>query len=385
MKYFRWWTIFLAMAVIIGMLASPPGHAALTDMKFSKYQVADSQWNVQACLYTTTCQIYSKNPGTMYKIPWYNGQWAWQTGQYVKFALTGNTTNPYEGKVYNSNGTLAGTIGTGHIVNMGPDYFFFVGNDNNTGQLFSGTTGMSSTAGVTWTGTLNPTVAQADAISATYSTEPLSSGQTAAPAAPSLCCGGSAAAFNANTTNVAKVQAFVNRTTADSKVSIEQIGNFNTTTVEQTGTKNNYINYYVNGSGNNVSVTQKGNNNSQTNYVDLNITGNSNTVDVKQRTSSETTAFTKGAFVTIANNNNSVTIDQQNSGGHYAEVNLTGGNKTVNINQSGAASHMASVNLSGQSTSLSLTQSGSTQQFYSITHNCATAGGCAAITVTQGQ
>jgi len=154
--------------------------AALTDIKFGQSQIADSQWNVSACLNTTTCQIYSKNPGTMYKIPWTTGQWSWQTGQYVQFSLTGNSSYAYEGKVYNSNGTLAGTIGTGKIVNMGPDYFFFVGSDNNTGQLFSGSSGMNNTAGVSWTGTLNPTIAQADSYAnATYSTAPLSAGQTA--------------------------------------------------------------------------------------------------------------------------------------------------------------------------------------------------------------
>jgi len=154
--------------------------AALTDIKFGQSQIADSQWNVSACLNTTTCQIYSKNPGTMYKIPWTTGQWSWQTGQYVQFSLTGNSSYAYEGKVYNSNGTLAGTIGTGKIVNMGPDYFFFVGSDNDTGQLFSGSSGMNNTAGVSWTGTLNPTIQQANTYAnATYSTAPLSAGQTA--------------------------------------------------------------------------------------------------------------------------------------------------------------------------------------------------------------
>jgi hypothetical protein len=154
--------------------------ADLTDIKFGRNQIADSQWNVNACLNTTTCQIYSKQPGTMYKIPWYNGQWSWQTGQYVQFSLTGNGSFPYEGKVYNSNGTLAGTIGTGKIVNMGPDYFFFVGSDNNTGQLFSGSSGMNNTAGVSWTGTLNPTIQQANTYAnSNYSTVPLSAGQTA--------------------------------------------------------------------------------------------------------------------------------------------------------------------------------------------------------------
>ncbi len=174
-KYWAW------LIVAIFLLAfSKLGHAALTDIKFGQSQIADSQWNVSACLNTTTCQIYSKQPGTMYKIPWTNGQWSWQSGQYVQFSLTGNASYPYEGKVYNSNGTLAGTIGTGKIVNMGPDYFFFVGNDNNTGQLFSGSTGMNNTSGVSWTGTLNPTIQQADTYAnASYSTVPLSAGQTA--------------------------------------------------------------------------------------------------------------------------------------------------------------------------------------------------------------
>ena len=173
-KYWAW----LFVAVFL-MMVSRCSHAALTDIKFGQSQIADSQWNVSACTQTTTCQIYSKNVGTMYKIPWTSGQWSWQPGQYVQFSLTGNATNPYEGKVYNSNGTLAGTIGTGHIVNMGADYFFFVGNDNNTGQLFSGSTGMSGSGGVSWTGTLNPTTAQADTLSNTYSTVPLTAGQTA--------------------------------------------------------------------------------------------------------------------------------------------------------------------------------------------------------------
>lgn len=154
--------------------------AALTDIKFGQSQIADSQWNVSACLYTTTCQIYSKAVGTAYKIPWTSGQLSWAAGDYVKFELTGDATNPYIAKQYNSAGTLKATMGTGHIVNMGPDYFFFVGNDNNTGQLFSGSSGMSGSGGVTWTGTLNPTTAQADTYAnASYSTVPLTAGQTA--------------------------------------------------------------------------------------------------------------------------------------------------------------------------------------------------------------
>lgn len=162
----------------------PPPAPVFTDLKFGQYQVADSQWNVGACTQTATCQIYSTNPGTTYKIPWTSGQWSWQPGQYIQFVTTGNSANPYQANVYNSNGTLAGTLGTGHILSMGTDstghsLFFFVGNDNNTGQLFSTNYGFAGNSGYTWTGTLNPSTSQVDTFASSGSTTPLSSGQTA--------------------------------------------------------------------------------------------------------------------------------------------------------------------------------------------------------------
>ena len=529
----------------------------LVDLKFGQYQIADSQWNVSACMYTATCEIYSKNPGTAYKIPWYNGQLSWAAGDYVKFVTTGDATNPWNAIQYTSNGTQKAVMGTGHIINMGTDYFFFVGNDNNTGQLFSMTQGFANTSGVTWTGTLNPTVSQVNSYATNGSTTPLAAGQTAAPAgppppvptaiytnssnvyvtraiptsnnspsnegpanafdnnpytkylnfdkqnagvtiqlnagrvvtsfklttandaverdptsyklygsndgstwtliqqgalslsdnrfsvsndipvtnstayvyyfmifpsiknnvgnsvqiaeityyydanntttstatsntiidpttaasAPALCCGGSAAAFNSNPTNTAKVQAFVNRTTADSKVNIEQIGTQNEVTVSQSGTRNNYVNYYGNGLSNDIDIVQQGNASTQVNYTDLRVVGNFNTVDLQQTS----TGGAKGIFADVGGNNNSLIIQQKDSGSHYAEITLSGGNKNVDITQQGSAGHMAKVNLSGTPTDLSLTQSGSTQNYYSITHNCTTAGGCAKITVTQGQ
>lgn len=374
------WLVAILLSLVVSALAVPPTHAAMTDVKFGRYQVADSQWNVSACLYTTTCQIYAKNPGTAYKIPWTSGQLSWATGDYIKFELSGNGNYPYTARQYTSNGTVKATLGQGKIVNMGPDYFFFVGSDNNTGQLFSGTVGMSGTAGVTWTGTLNPTIAQADSLAANYSAEPLAAGQTAAPAAPALCCGGSSASFSASATNTAKVQAFVSRTTGDSRVTVEQIGNANTTVIQQSGTRNNYVRYYSDGNNNTATVTQSGNSATQVNYVDLDVRGNNNTSTITQTS----TGGGKVSFVSVRDNNNTVKIQQSDSGSHYAEVNLSGGNKSVDITQTGSAAHMASVSLTGYSQGLTLSQTGSTQQFYSITSNCATAGGCAAITVRQG-
>jgi hypothetical protein len=198
--------------------------------------------------------------------------------------------------------------------------------------------------------------------------------------ANALCCGGSAASFSASSTNVARVSTFINRTTADSQVYIQQIGNNNTVTVTQTGTKNNYAYVLESGSGNNVTVTQSGNSSTAVNYSYNVVSGNSNTVSITQTS----TGGGKGSFVNVADNNNSVTVSQTDNGSHYAEVGLTGGNKSVSVTQNGAAGHMASVQLSGNPTSLSLQQSGATQNFYSIQFNCATAGGCSPISVRQG-
>lgn len=203
-----------------------------------------------------------------------------------------------------------------------------------------------------------------------------------APApAPSLCCGGSSNSFDINTGNAAKLNNFTNRSTQDSKVYVEQIGSYNNITVNQTGTRNNYAEYNGNGNSNTISITQSGTGSTASNYTELNVTGNQNSVTVTQ----QGTGGSKSVFAAVNDSNNTVNITQKDAGSHYAEVNLSGGNKSVTLTQEGSAAHRSSINLSGAATGIAVTQSGSTQQFYSITHNCATSGGCAAITVTQGQ
>ena len=201
------------------------------------------------------------------------------------------------------------------------------------------------------------------------------------PVAPALCCGGSSSAFTNTPANTANVAAYKARTTADTQVYIEQLGNSNTITVNQTGTKNNYAEYYSNGSGNTVNITQSSTIPTAVNYTELRITGNTNTAAITQ----QSTGGEKSAFVTIADSNNSVLLTQKDSGSHYAEVNLSGGNKNVDILQQGSGNHQAKVGLTGLPVDLSLSQTGSTQQSYSINFNCATAGGCQKISVSQGQ
>lgn len=201
------------------------------------------------------------------------------------------------------------------------------------------------------------------------------------PPGPTYCCGGSGDSFSASTANTTKVNTFSGRTVKDAKVIIEQIGSSNSINVTQSGTRENYFKYYSSGNNNTVTATQSGTSNAVTNYMDLTVNGSSNSLTLSQTG----TGGAKGIFATVTDNNNTINIQQQDSGNHYLDLSLSGGSKSVTVLQQGSAGHMALINLSGNPTSLSLTQVGATQNFYSITHSCATAGGCGTITVTQGQ
>lgn len=209
---------------------------------------------------------------------------------------------------------------------------------------------------------------------------PPNSGSSAptTPTAPTLCCGGSNQAFDPNPVQVNRVEQFNNRSSQDSQVWIEQIGNNNTITVEQTGTRNNYARSVGVGSNNTVTVTQSASNNTTSNYTEVSVTGNQNVVEVTQSGTGN-----KSAFVTANNNNNTVSVVQRDGGNHWASVSVSGGDKSVSVTQEGGGSHRADISLSGGPTGLTLTQSGNNQQHYSIEHNCS--GVCQPITVIQGQ
>lgn len=416
-------------------------HSALTDIKFGRYQIADSQWNVNACLNTTTCQIYSKQPGTAYKIPWTSGQISWAAGDYIKFELSGNASYPYLAKQYDSLGQLKATVGTGKIVNMGPDYFFFVGNDNNTGQLFSGSSGMSDTGGVSWTGTLNPTIAQADAYAnANYSTEPLGAGQTATTTPNNAGGGGGSPVYSSNITAAqqTRVNVWTAKTITDNGIYIDQVGDNNSLTIVQTGNKNlitgigqqaakiqgdqnivtinqgvtgagqneiglrlignlntinigqardntgtaiggngHYLSLDVYGSSNNITTQQSNLGGVGGHYMETTISGNSNIITNKQLDNGN-----KIMFGTVTNgSNNNVTAVQQGTGQHYLDYKLTGNSHTANINQTGSAQNKATIDLTnaGGAATLNLTQNGN--QIFSITQSCSMVGGCATTVV----
>jgi hypothetical protein len=350
---------------LIFLLLYSNAFAALTDIKFGRYQIADSQWNVSACTTTTTCQIYSKQPGTAYKIPWTSGQLVWATGDYVKFEMSGVAGYPYTARQYSSNGTVKNTLGNGKIVNMGPDYFFFVGSDNNTGQLFSGSSGMSDTAGVSWTGTLNPTTTQADTYAdATYSTEPLTAGQQAT-VTPSSGGGGSVAPSWPATSDITTTQT-TQQTAAKSRSSSITLGN------------SIYIDQKIGSSNNNVTIEQTGFYNKiaglgGTNYATLN--GNNNTVNIKQGDTVgrnliefSLTGSTNNVSIWQARSATTGLQDGNESGGHYAGVNVNGSTNTLNLKQSNdggtTSGHFAYVDVTGNNNSGTLKQTGNGEKTF---------------------
>lgn len=367
------------LALVLYVMSIAGVQAAITDIKFGQYQIADSQWNVNACLNTTTCQIYSKNPGTAYKIPWTSGKVQWSAGDYVKFELSGNASFPYLAKQYSSNGTLKATLGTGKIVNMGPDYFFFVGNDNNTGQLFSGSSGMSDTSGVTWTGTRNPTPAEADAYADNnYSTEPLAPGETAAASSPppppppepvfsSGITQQQASRRSSALTGIQGHNANVTITGDSNLVNIEQIGD------------GHYLVTTITGGNNTVTLEQSSTVLGIHHYLETNVMGNNNNVDVLQDGNAN-----KTAFVNIDGSSVTADIDQTGLGTHYLDLSVTGDNHDATVLQRGSGNHNATVHLDGaQPWTFSLDQNSATDQIYSLPHsmtdNSIVSGTCSAI------
>lgn len=362
--------------------------AGITDLKLSTAQIFDVQWNISGDKLNTSGFNYifasiNYDTQTASAARWTEAQTAdaGSNGRYIGFFHS--TTNPgtYGMAVFNSDGTVYKLINnTGSFRTLADGAIFYNGN-GQWGTLITTKQGFSLGDSASFDITQEfPTNEQLEAYELD-SADPLAAGETAAPAADSLCCGGSAASFAADPAKITQVDQFLYRVTDNSRVYIEQIGSDNTITVTQSGTSNNYAEYISTGDYNTVDIDQRSTVQSATNYAQVGVTGSANTVDIAQHS----TGGVKSAFVSVADHNNTVTVQQKDSGDHHADIAVSGGSKTVDVTQQGSGSHMANIQLNGQPTALSLTQSGADQQHYSIQHNCATAGGCAAITVTQGQ
>jgi hypothetical protein len=115
-------------------------------------------------------------------------------------------------------------------------------------------------------------------------------------------------------------------------------------------------------------------------FLNYTMSGSGGTHIVKQSGNGE-----KLAFISITGNYNNETITQSGTGNHFLDLSLNGNNNSANITQTGSAGHKATINLTnvGGASALTLLQQGSTAQIYSISQQCANLSGCS-ISVTQG-
>ena len=391
-------SILRSLTSILILCFATSASANLVDLKFGQYQVADTQWNVNSCTNTNSCQIYSKNPGTAYMIPWWNGQVQWgYSGNAATEAITFTyhdniPSSPWSMWHEDGDGFYMAHLGYGNVINLGEDangvaYFFFVGDDNNTGQLFSVSEGMSSTAGVTFTGTLNPDIATINSFAANYgSTEPLDAGESAStpPPAPTPVYGSSG-------------PTTAQQSGIDSKLALANAGQGNT------------VEANIFGDDNLVNITQAGG----PSYINLMILGNTNAFDIEQNMSdgahayNETTIIganndvdiiqqgtgNKAAFIKLDGDGINVNVNQKDSGEHFVDLSITGDDHAATILQEGSGNKSATVVLDGsQPWNFDLTQSGASEQNYTLPHGmsdgsavsgtCSAVGGCN-LSVTQ--
>ena len=382
------------IAFLLMMWCSVAHATTFSDLEFGAAQFSDTQWNVSACLYTTTCQIYSLsgigtswNTGSPYHI---------SSTQHIGFIAGGNPSYPWQMIVYNSNGSIAANLGNGKLSVQGAatdssgHHFFFFINANYNGTVFSTDYGFPNSNGFSFTGTLNPTAAQTNSFASTGSTTPLAAGQSAAPPAPTY----PPAVISQMEQN------YINQTSTIgyNTVYINQYGGDNTSvTVTQTGDFNavrgpNGQPLNINGAYNTLTVTQGGQTlNGYNNLVEANITGSVNSLKISQvgnfnyeqalitgnnNTMSNTQSAGQNLFQNVNGSGNNVTTSQTGSGNHFLELNIPTNGNTVNVTQSGSAQKMFSLTLNTSNTGVTVTQDNpTTADSASMSITCTT-GSC---------
>ena len=169
----------------------------------------------------------------------------------------------------------------------------------------------------------------------------------------------------------------------NNNVDIDQLGSDNVLGLDIVGSSNDVdviqnqdqrAKLSITGSSNTANLNQSAINNVGEHYMSVIIAGNNNTLDLDQ-----TETGNKKLYLDIDGSNN-VTVDQKGTGNHYSEITLTDSH-TIDVTQDGSGDHNATINLSGNQSSVTLTQDSSTSQNYYLYQNCSQSS-CSA-TVTQ--
>jgi hypothetical protein len=383
-----------------------------SDIKVGYRQIGDSQWDVNACMNTTTCNVGSESVGNI------RGGWGFgsqratmSAGQYIMYTASGDSTLPWNAILYNSNGTVNKVLGKFRILIAGSQYAFITNDPVNAGNghLISFQSTLTGGA-VSFTGTHAPTAAQMDAYSSSYSPNPLAAGATYTPPAPPPPQYSSGITTTQQASKTAHTTARQSQTA--NEIYIEQVGDNNSITIRQgtssagknrmtvnaTGNSNtlnlnqgyntdgtvsagdgnnHYLLLTTSGNSNNITTSQTGNGQ----YNETTVTGNSNVINLQQMGTGSKTLFTN-----VNGSNNTAIVQQKDSGQDYLDLKLTGNGHNVNALQQGSGNHAATIDLTnaGGASTVNMTQQGSTAQTYSIQQSCATPTGCST-TIVQGQ
>jgi hypothetical protein len=156
----------------------------------------------------------------------------------------------------------------------------------------------------------------------------------------------------------------------NNSVYIENYGNYNTVYVEQTsnfnsvrGTNGNpYM--LINGNNNNITINQG---TSTTligqNLAEISIIGSNNILSLTQEHNNNY------AEIAVNGLGNNVTLQQRDTGGKSAFLNLDSGNNLINALQEGTGNHFLDITSPAGGSNVSVTQSGSAQKLFSLILN----------------
>lgn len=161
---------------------------------------------------------------------------------------------------------------------------------------------------------------------------------------------------------------------------IENQGDYNSITIEQFS-NNNMIRgvngaqrALINGSFNDIAIYQgTATTPIANNLLEMSINGNFNEIDINQQHNS------KYMELKVTGGSNILNLQQKDSGGKSAFVNLNGDLNAVVLLQEGSSQHFADINVLTSGNAVSLTQSGAGQKLFSLTINSPNVG----VTVSQ--
>jgi hypothetical protein len=401
-------------------------NSAFTGVHFGPNQVADGQWNVNACMNTSTCQVYSTLPGVTYETGSLLTIGATQYITFIPNTGADSSTYPWTMVLVNSDGTFT-TLGTGRILVEGVDssghIFVFFTNSTLNGTLLSGNLGLTG-QGVTFSGTQNPSITATNTLAGGMSATPLAGGQvggTGGVVAPTVVSTSNTTIIT-TTTNGATVNTFSQpviitnwsdgtTTTANnggatlisstitgtssgtttgqqtdingfnanpingSGIYIRQSGSHDVISINQIGTHNliGGINqqFAIVQDGNNYITIKQGNGNLGKNEIDMSVTGGSNNLYLVQ--ASDPNGISAGdnyQKVNISGFSNTVNTSQTNDGGlqgHFAEIDVTGNYNNINVSQNNNTQKQAFISANGNNNIIQTTQSGTGAHYVSVT------------------